>query len=424
MQANNKSDAAQVYEGAGRATKIGIKDSFKFILKPLTLFSYHYFLEGIKAVQKDGTTKELEKITNLSYAETVKVMQKCQNDGIRVVASERKLKSKDSEFGKNKSMYQQRQITKYSRKIKKLSDIKAKYPKVAKILKIYHFLDIYEKKHDEQIKQHKNKRYNIYYNKSRNTYMTERIKDIIEYRTGLSKKYFEKNEDIQNGIKNMGEKDKIILNSEELKNLSEKFKLHEMGNVEIADFKKDYCIHEIPFATFVSIKDDLEIADIPYGVKIITNDKNEQIANIYFENKHLERYSELGFTDIGKIRVFGNDKNLQWDINSQDDLITFKTKTGEQEKQTYSSLSGKSYLMKREENECVWTVFKADLKGLAEKEKKRKVVDEELKELHIFEDLQKESSNSPTITENHKEIEVSFDNEKEGDVNKIEKIIF
>lgn len=412
MQANNKSDAAQVYEGAERATKIGIKDAFKFILKPLTLFSYHYFLEGIKAVQKDGPTKELEKITNLSYEETVRVMQRCQKDGVRVVASERKLKSKDSEFGKKKSMYQQKQITKYSRRIKTLSDIKANYPRVAKILKLNHLLSIYEKKHDEQIKQHKDKRYNIYFNKSRNTYMSERIKDVIQYRTGLSEKYFNENKDIQNGIENIG-KEGMVLNSQELQNLSDKFKLHEMGNVEIADFKKDYCIHEIPFASFVSMKDDLEVADIPYGVKIITNDENEQIANIYFENKHLERYSELGFTDIGKIRVFGNDKNLQWDINSQDDLVNFKTKTGEEEKQTYSILSGKSYLMKREENECSWTVFKDDLKELVEKEKKRDVVGEELERLHIFEQLEKDANNLIDITEKPKEIEINFDSEKE-----------
>ena len=102
MQASNKSDVAQVYENATRATKTGIKDSFKYILKPLTIFGYHYFVEGIKAVQKDGPTKELEKITNLSYDETVRIMEKCQKDGIRVVASERKLSTNDSEFGKQR----------------------------------------------------------------------------------------------------------------------------------------------------------------------------------------------------------------------------------------------------------------------------------------------------------------------------------
>ena len=76
MQATNKSDATQVYEGAERATRVGIKDFFKYILKPFSVFSYHYFVEGIKAVQKDGPTKELEKITNLSYDETIRVMEK------------------------------------------------------------------------------------------------------------------------------------------------------------------------------------------------------------------------------------------------------------------------------------------------------------------------------------------------------------
>ena len=31
MQASNKNDAAQVYEGATKATKIGLKNSFKYI---------------------------------------------------------------------------------------------------------------------------------------------------------------------------------------------------------------------------------------------------------------------------------------------------------------------------------------------------------------------------------------------------------
>ncbi len=49
MQATNKSDATQVYENTVRASKVGIKDTFKYLLKPLTIFSYHYFVEGIRA---------------------------------------------------------------------------------------------------------------------------------------------------------------------------------------------------------------------------------------------------------------------------------------------------------------------------------------------------------------------------------------
>lgn len=73
MQATNKSDATQVYENTVRASKVGIKDTFKYLLKPLTIFSYHYFVEGIRAVQLDGPTKQLDKLTNLSYEETIKL---------------------------------------------------------------------------------------------------------------------------------------------------------------------------------------------------------------------------------------------------------------------------------------------------------------------------------------------------------------
>ena len=414
MQANNKGDATQVYEGAERATRVGIKDSFKYLLKPLTIFGYHYFVEGIKAVQKDGPTKELDKLTNLSYDETIRLMEKCQKDGVSVVAAERKLSAYDNEFGKKKSMYQQKRITKYSRRIRTLSNIKANYPKVSKLLHLDAFIKRNEAKQNEKVESHKNKHYNIYFNKSREGYMANRIADIIEYRTGISQKLFDK--DTQAAIEKI-KKEGMTLNAVQLKDLHEKFKLHDLGNVEIEEFNKDYCIHEMSFSAFMNIKDDLEISDIPYGLKVISNEDKEETVDIYFQNKHLERYNELGFNDIGQIRVFGNDnKNLQWDIKSQDELVSFTTKTGDEEKQTYSSLSGKNYIMKRQENECLWTVFRSDLKELAEKEKKRNVVNEELENLHIFEELEKQVENSPTLTED-KNIEINFDTEKEaGDV--------
>lgn len=415
MQASNKSDAAQVYEGATRATKTGIKDAFKYLLKPLSIFGYHYFVEGIKAVQKDGPTKELEKLTNLSYDETIRIMQKCQKDGIRVVASERKLSTEDSEFGKKKSLFEQKRITKYARKIKQLSDLKAHFPKVSKFIKLDYFIKKYQGKQNTQVKHHKDKYYNIYYNKSKTAYMADRIADLIEYRTGISQKLFDEN--TQSAIEELKKGGKS-LNAEQLRNLSDKFKLHDMGNVGIDKFKQDYCVHEMPFSSFMAIEDDLEVADIPYGIKVIENEDEEKIANIYFENKNLERYNELGFNDYGQMYVYGNNnKNFQWNIQSQEELVSFKSKTGDEEKQIYSTLSGKDYIMKRQENECLWTVKKTDLKELAEKEKKRDVVGEELERLHIFEQLEKDANNSPTITENPKEIEVNFDSEKEvGDV--------
>ena len=411
MQATNKSDATQVYENTVRASKVGIKDTFKYLLKPLTIFSYHYFVEGIRAVQLDGPTKQLDKLTNLSYEETIKVMENCQKDGIKVVATERNLSTANNEFGKKKSMYQQRRLTKYTRRIKQLSNFKEKYPKISKVLHINNIIKTNKDKQREQVKHHKEKRYNIYFNKSKVGYFADRIADIIELRTGISKKLF--NKETQVAIEQI-RKDGINLNSQQLKDLSDKFKLHELGNVEISTFTKDYCVHEISFKSFLNMQDDLEVADIPYAVKTIYNDDNTQTVEIYFENKHLERYSELGFNNIGQIHVYGNNnKNLQWDIKSQDELVSFTTKTGTQELQTYQILSGKNYIMKREENNCVWTVLKDDLKDLAEKEKKRDVVNEDLENLHIFEELEKDANTSPIISENLKEINVDFDNDNE-----------
>lgn len=403
MQATNKSDATQVYEGATKSTKTGMKGTFKYLLKPLTIFGYHYFIEGIRAVQKDGPTKELEKITNLSYEETIKVMEKCQKDGIRVVATERSLLNKNSEFGKKKSLYQQKKITKYARRIKKMSNIKVDYPNIAKILHIDLLIKKNEEKQKEEQIKHKNKHYNVYFNKSKRDYMAARIADVIELRTGISQELF--NETTQSAIKNMNKEEKMTLNTQQLQELSEKFKLHEMGNVEIEKFKKDYCIHEIPFSAYMSIKDDLEVADIQYGIKVTKNNDDKDIANIYMNNNDLERYCELGFNSYGQIRVYGSEnKNLQWSINSQDELVTFKTNIGEDERKTYSKLSGKNYVMKRQDNECLWTVLKTDLEELVETEKKRDVVSEELEKYQIIENSTIELSDNEVDLEVEKEV--------------------
>lgn len=412
MQATNKNDATQVLESTEKATKLGVKDSFKYLLRPLTIFSYHYFIEGIKSVQRDGPTKELEKITNLSYEETVEIMQRCQRDGIRVVASERKLSDKDSEFGKRKSLFQQKRITRYTRKIRNMSNLKAHFPKLGNFLQINKFINKNEQKQKKQIESHKTKRYNIYFNKSKQGYMSDRIRDLIEYRTKISKDLFDN--DMQEVLEKSKEEG-MVLNAQQLRDLSNKFKLYDMGNVEIDKFKQDYCIHEISFSTFLSIKDELEVADIPYGIKIIENKDEEKIANIYFENKHLERYNELEFDRYGQMYVYGNNsKDFPWSMQSQEKLISFKSKTGNEEKQIYSTLSGKNYIMKREENECFWTVSKADLKEVIEKEKKRNVVSEELEKYNIFEKLGEQIENSPTVSEN-KSIKINMLEEKEVD---------
>ena len=405
MQATNKSDATQVYEGAVKSSRTGAKGTLKYILKPLTIFGYHYFIEGIRAVQKDGQTKELEKITNLSYEETIKVMEKCQQDGIRVVATERTLSKENSEFGKKKSLYQQKRITKYARRIKHLSNFKADHTKVAKFLQMDNLIKKNESKQKEEQIKHKNKHYNVYFNKSKRDYMAARIADVIELRTGISQKLFD--ETTGKAIENLQKEGKVKLNSQQLEEFSKEFKLHELGSVGIEKFKTDYCIHELPFSAYMSIKDELEATDIQYAAKVTNSNDDKEIVNIYMDNSDLERYCELGFNNYGKIRVYGSkNKNLQWSINSQDELVTFTTKIGKDERETYSKLSGKNYVMKRRENECLWTVLKTDLEELVETEKKRDVVGEELEKYHIIE-------NNIELTDNSKEIEVNLEVEKE-----------
>ena len=62
--------------------------------------------------------------------------------------------------------------------------------------------------------------------------------------------------------------------------------------------------------------------------------------------------------------------------------------------------------MKRQENECLWTVLKTDLEELVETEKKRDVVGEELEKYQILE-------NNIEINDKAKDINVDLSKEKE-----------
>ena len=100
-------------------------------------------------------------------------MEKCQKDGIRVVASERKLSTENTEFGKKKSLFQQKRITKYARRIKGLSDFKAHFPRIAKVLHINRLMARYEKKQAEQVKSHQNNIISISINLNRDIWEIE-----------------------------------------------------------------------------------------------------------------------------------------------------------------------------------------------------------------------------------------------------------
>lgn len=370
---------------------------FKFILKPLSIFSYHYFFEGIKGIKKDGATKEIESIPNLSYDEITQIMEKCQKDGVRVLASQRKLSTNEGEIGKTKSLFSQRRMTKLARRIRQMDKFKTDYPKVAKFLKLDRIMNIYKTKQHTQIEYHKNNHYDIFFNKSKIGYMGKRTEEIIMSRTNFSKELFDEN--TRKTIEQI-KKEEMSLNTQKLKDLSQKFNLQDINSIPNDNLKRYYCVHEIPFSFFTKIEESLEKSSIPYKMKTITNDDKEMVVDIFFESKYLEKYSDLKINEEGKIYVHGNKQRRQ-DIKNNE-IIEFKTKTGEEEKKVHTILLGKNYVMSKKNNECFWSILKTDLEEIAEMEKKRDVVNEQIEKLHIFEQIEKQPSN------NTKEVEIEL----------------
>ena len=79
----------------------------------------------------------------------------------------------NSQMPLKKSLFQQKRITRYARRIKSLSDFKAHFPRIANLLHINRLMAKYEKKQAEQVKSHQNKRYNIYFNLNRDIWEIE-----------------------------------------------------------------------------------------------------------------------------------------------------------------------------------------------------------------------------------------------------------
>ena len=184
---------------------------------------YKNHLEGIRAVQNDGPTKELEKITNLSYEEMVETMAKCQKDDVAVIASEFKKGYQkdengnyivDDELGNKKSVSKMKSITKANRKIQSYTKFQSKYNILNGFTnrKISKWNEVY----DKAINRHEGARYNLIFNKRQVGYMADRIADIKSKRIGITKEeFYNEHPEAKEAVEKAIEKG-LDLNTEEL----------------------------------------------------------------------------------------------------------------------------------------------------------------------------------------------------------------
>lgn len=277
---------------------------------------YKNHLEGIRAVQNDGPTKELEKITNLSYEEMVETMAKCQKDDVAVIASEFKRGYQkdengnyivDDELGNKKSVSKMKSITKANRKIQSYTKFQSKYPNILNGFtnrKIGKWNEVYEK----AINRHEGARYNLIFNKRQVGYMADRIADIKSKRIGITKEeFYNEHPEAKEAVEKAIEKG-LDLNTEELGEWAKEF-VNE-GNTDISNFKDDYLIHTVTMEEYSNIYKDLDNNIIPYGVELNKSiDGKTDTVRVYIHSENLEQYQKAGHLDKGVLQSYGKRDN-------------------------------------------------------------------------------------------------------------------
>lgn len=277
---------------------------------------YKNHLEGIRAVQNDGPTKELEKITNLSYEEMVETMAKCQKDDVAVIASEFKKGYQkdengnyivDDELGNKKSVSKMKSITKANRKIQSYTKFQSKYPNILNGFtnrKISKWNEVY----DKAINRHEGARYNLIFNKRQVGYMADRIADIKSKRIGITKEeFYNEHPEAKEAVEKAIEKG-LDLNTEELGEWAKEF-VNE-GNTDISNFKDDYLIHTVTMEEYTNIYKDLDNNIIPYGVELNKSiDGKTDTVRVYIHSEDLEQYQKAGHLDKGVLQSYGKRDN-------------------------------------------------------------------------------------------------------------------
>lgn len=276
---------------------------------------YKNHLEGIRAVQNDGPTKELEKITNLSYEEMVETMAKCQKDDVAVIASEFKKGYQkdengnyivDDELGNKKSVSKMKSITKANRKIQSYTKFQSKYNILNGLTnrKISKWNEVY----DKAINRHEGARYNLIFNKRQVGYMADRIADIKSKRIGITKEeFYNEHPEAKEAVEKAIEKG-LDLNTEELGEWAKEF-VNE-GNTDISNFKDDYLIHTVTMEEYTNIYKDLDNNIIPYGVELNKSiDGKTDTVRVYIHSEDLEQYQKAGHLDKGVLQSYGKRDN-------------------------------------------------------------------------------------------------------------------
>ncbi len=447
MDGNAKHDLEHTSEKtvtvSAKTTKILTRLFGKFLIKANKFYQKH-FSSSMKALRKDGATKELYVSPPLTKAEAKQVIAAARENEVLVGVQQM---SPDGEKGKNKSLHKQEKLAhneiKYQKWDKRKTNAKVKilrnfYKKKAEkykelslldeqinrgrlsrnqvncdkwvkraksvekipILKDYCKDQVTKYRYKAELEKQKNKdeRYVILVNKSKVGFLNEQLEKIPPSRLKRLKE--DELEDInKDGV--VDERDYEVLKSrsmnlkpEELEKIGDDF-----GTCMVRDYKKNYCTQKITKEQYCEIREQL--FSLPSHGACVLNDKEVLIA---IRSEDLDTYREYAPLDR-KIKEYGEfgARDIRTEKNAND-VINLEIDNAKEFKAFKEKYQGKDFLAQHNENGSydVW-VREVDTKDLIEDVKKKSTTANLLEEANKFVEEQKENIPLENVLEKDEE---------------------
>lgn len=390
MDGNAKHDLEHVAErSVSTSTRLGkvLSKLFAKIIGKANKYYQKHFSSSMKALRKDGATKELYVSPPLSKAEAKQIIASARENNILIGV---KKMTPEGELGRNNSLHKQEKIAKNEikyQKWKERQNSKSKIPFYNKISKI-----MADKFYEKSIQDEKdsNEQFIVILNKSKLGFLNEQLAKIPPSRL---KKLSEHDLSDMNKDGVVDERDcelvakSINLTPKDLDKIGEN-----LGTCNIRDYQKNYCVQKITKEQYCEIREQLFNLR-SHGAEVIN--KNE--VEIAIHSDDLEAYREIAPLNR-PIREYGSsgarDITTESNVN---DVIEVEVPNEEDYKAFKEKYRNKDYLANHHTDGSVTVLVReTDTKNLVEENKKKSTTEELVKEADEF----TEKNRDNTIIEN------------------------
>ncbi len=392
MDGNAKHDLEHVAEKSvttsTRVSKVLSKLFAKIVSRANKYYQKH-FSSSMKALRKDGATKELYVSPPLSKAEAKQIIASAKENNVMIGV--RKM-TPEGEMGKNNSLHKQEKLARNEikyQKWKERANSKSKIPFYNKYSKWR--ASTFYKKSIEDEKESK-EQYIVIINKSKLGFLNEQLEKIPQNRlknlTDMNKDGVVDERDCELVAKS------INLTPKDLDKVGEN-----LGTCNIRDYQKNYCVQKITKEQYCEIREQLFNLR-SHGAEVI-NDNEVEIA---IHSDDLSTYKEIAPLDR-PIREYGasgaRDITTESNIN---DVIEVDVANEEEYNLFKDKYRNKDYLATHHTDGTVTVLVKeTDTKQLLEDNKKKSTTEDLIKEATELSDKNKDNNIIDNVLEKEEE---------------------